>query len=892
MNLKTTFFLLVVLAGCAVSYLIFKPDPAKIREARLQKPEAKSAEDAVEQTLLKDVKLGDIVKVTCKLAAQAEPWVFEKTKVDDKDVWDITSPLKARAASWQVDSIHRRMSELRYDISYKVGEGGVTPAEAGLDAPTAVVAITDKDGKSAAVEIGKSNGRNETYARIAGGDRIIVATTSFATFFKDSILEYRDSKLFDFKAEEAVRLEVTSRVGELEKAPVTYVLVKDGEDWVFESPFSCKATEEVKTAITTLAGVRVSKWKDNDPAKLPVYALDKPAVSLAVTVRKEKPAEKKGAEGDAAGDAAEAAENPGEAVGERAEDAAGDKPAEPPVVETAVYALHLSSVSPLGEDTNLYVRVGDEAAVGTVPKTTTDKLTPVESKWRDMRVSTASAGKANRVQVTVGGRTADLLGKNGKWSFADSSAPADEDAVKDVLKAVASLNAKAFVALKAGEEGSMGLAAPEAVVTLTIPGQDQPERITIGGPSDGDLKRMFYVRRNDSSSVAKVRAEDLKSLLRPITDFRSREVFSLAGGQIQQLELSYANPVADGRMDTAFERTSEGVWKMTRPVAAGVAKERLEKLADSFKSLKGKRYVGEGEDLARYGLASPAATVKLTYVPSAGSAAASPAAGSSAAESSAGPAAQSEDVAVDPKAPKTKDKADKKDKPKEEKDKKPGKGGPYQEPPADAGKPAETSAEAGEGAESASAMVAPATPQTVQFLAGEAAEKFYLKRSDAAAVYEIEKDFYDKLRDEYRAEKVLDFTDSQATAFSIRSGATTRAFEKREGKWVLAAEPDLPLDAKAVGALLVNVADLKTTRYVQYGVSDLSAFGLTQPATQVSVTLDDGTKLELLIADKTCERDASKRVYASRGGQGEVFLLGSDMVQRLEVKIETLEAKE
>lgn len=327
---------------------------------------------------------------------------------------------------------------------------------------------------------------------------------------------------------------------------------------------------------------------------------------------------------------------------------------------------------------------------------------------------------------------------------------------------------------------------------------------------------------------------------------------------------------------------------MTRPVAGGVARERLEKLADSFKSLKGKRYVGESEDLGKYGLASPTATAKLTYVPAAGNTA----------ELSAKDAAQPEGVAVDVKEPKAKDKADKKDKPKEEKDKKPGKGGPYQEPPAGArepaaaGEPAEEPAESAEGGGSAQVAVAPAAPQTVEFLAGEAAEKYYLKRSDAAAVYEIEKDFYDRLRDEYRSEKVLDFTDSQATAFSIRSGSTTHAFEKREGKWVVAAEPDLPLDAKAVGALLVNVADLKTTRYVQYGVTDLAGFGLAQAARQVNVTLDDGTKLEVLIADKACEKDASKRVYATRGAQGEVFLLGSDMVQRLEVKIESLEAKE
>lgn len=847
MNFKTTLILLIALLACGVTYLIYKPDPKAIREARLA--ETKSEPDnPVEQNLVEEGSFGTPVKVACKLRRQSEEWVFEKRREGDKDLWDITAPMKGRASGWQVDSIHRRMLEMKYEIVY-AGGAGVTDAETGLADPEARVTLTDDKGKTLTFEIGKSPARGQTYARLAGNKDVVVAKADLMNVFKDSILEYRDPKLFDFAAADVVRFEIVDKTGE-GGAPVTYLLVREGDGWVFEAPFSGKATAEVETAVTTFANARMSKWKDSDPATLPVYGLDHPALSLTVTVEKKTTRPKTPSPEDAAEDDAN-------------DNADAAAPEEETVVETFVHTLHLSKMSPLGEDTSLYARVGDEPAVGTLPKTTTDKLKPIESKWRDLRLTTAPVARANRVRITTGGRTCDLIEKDGEWVFAESGQAADADAVKELLKAVGGLNARTFVPMSPGDEASFGLDAPSVDLTLTIPGQDEPERFRIGGPSDGELKRLFYVRRGESTSIAKVRAEDLKLLRRPETDYRSRQIFSLGGGSIERIDLAYDNPVDEGRVQIALEPRN-GLWTLVEPVEAAASKERADKLVASLRNVRGLRFAGEGGDPAKYGLTDPTAILRLTYLEKA-----------------------AQDSSVVPEDRKKKDRAEVADPEAETADPAPSQGGPRDALTQEGG---DTGAGQEAGGEAETVKAPAEARSTVEFQAGTAGGSYYLKRADAPGVYEISKELFDRFIEEYRDDRVLSFTDSEVAAFSIRGGGQTHAFTKREGQWVLAAEPDLSLDQKAVTTLLVNLSDLRTARYVRYTGSQAADFGLADPAVEAEVTLDDGRKLTLSVSAETCPKDASKRRYATRGDGG-IFLLTSEEIARFEVRLDAIEAK-
>ena len=150
-------------------------------------------------------------------------------------------------------------------------------------------------------------------------------------------------------------------------------------------------------------------------------------------------------------------------------------------------------------------------------------------------------------------------------------------------------------------------------------------------------------------------------------------------------------------------------------------------------------------------------------------------------------------------------------------------------------------------------------------------------------------DFYHELIAEYRTDRVLEFDDAEVGRFSIRSGENTHVFVRVDERWTYQAEPDLPLDDSAVKNLLLQIRDLRTPRYVRYTADDPAAFGLSTPAHEVTVTLDDGTVHTLLVSKMTGSDGTDNGFYAMMKNRGDVFLLPPDATKRLEVSLEDLE---
>lgn len=182
-------------------------------------------------------------------------------------------------------------------------------------------------------------------------------------------------------------------------------------------------------------------------------------------------------------------------------------------------------------------------------------------------------------------------------------------------------------------------------------------------------------------------------------------------------------------------------------------------------------------------------------------------------------------------------------------------------------------------------------PVTYELAVTEHDGKFYAKRSDKPTIYEVPADFYKLLFDEYRTTEVLTFDDTKVKQLSIRKGDQTHVFVKGEGRWTYQAEPDLPLDAKKVDNLLLQVKDLKTERYVRNAADDLATFGLSTPSHEVAVTLDDGTRRVLRVSSQINDKETDKGHYARIDDKRDVFLLAADMLKRVEVSLPELEKR-
>ncbi|MFQ5590826.1 MAG: DUF4340 domain-containing protein [Phycisphaerae bacterium] len=845
MNFRTTFFLAVVLAGLGIAYL-WRPQPSTVETARSTERAPLGTPGISRDVLVQ--KPGDVEQVVCRNRA-GEEWTFQKQ--DDsgdagRSKWRMTSPSDMPVVSWEVERFGRELSDLKYEISYKPGEpGAVTAPEAGLDPPERVVTLTDDKGESVSIEIGKEASTNSTYVKLADNDEIYVATRSLRHLFKRHAREYRDKLLWSFKPQDARRVELVDRSNP--SAPVTYAFARDTGRWMMESPVTARATSKIDDMVSTMSRLRAVEWRDDKPERLAAYGLKPASLTIRLTVEEEIPVDE-----DAEEAASEDAESPAKEESQEQEQEEGqtDEEQKPKTKKTlTVYELHLSDKSPIGEDTKTFMCIGSETMVATVMKSIADKLRPVMSQWREMRITTANVANATRVKLSNSLGAVDLVKRDGRWWYTDDSGPAEDKVVKELLDAVRGLSAVAFVDGEVTDEGKYGLDDPRADVELTIPGVEGTERIKVGGYTDAKSKLLVYVRRNQLASVAKVRVGDVAKLLNGPRTYRDRTVLNIPAASLQQVAISTENRLAQGRMEVELKRGDDG-WHMSAPVTASVRGDRVDKLIESLSSLRAESIVDETGDVSPYGLHAPAAVITLTYRPPV--------------EYRFEPAEAHESTG--------------------EKE--------------DGSAEAESSAQSQSPAEDATTehgdKVVPVEVQppaeSLQLLVTAHDGRFYAKRDDRQTVYEVNKTFFDQLLKEYRAGEIMTFDASSAREFSITQGDVAHTFIRDADKWIYKAEPDLPLDPKKVDNLLLQLRDLQTERYVTHNGADLSAFGLADAYNSVTVTLDDGTAHTLRVARDVCQRDPKKGHYATVDDSDAVFLITRDDAERLRVSLVDLEA--
>jgi len=788
MNFRTTFYLAIVLAVLALGYLVLRPELERAGDTAPAPPRDLRASPVAQD--LVEVEPDKVVKVVCRRSGEQE-WVFEKGAGDEAtgaERWRMTAPREMDVARNDVEAIVRQITGLQYELGFRPGEAGsVTAAAAGLDPPGATVRLVTAEGQGVAVEIGKPASDHSTYVRLADREEVFVAMSSLRDLLKDSPLEYRDRQLWTFAPEKAKRIQIDDRSDP--ESPVTYVLAHETGRWMLQAPVTARATGKVDDMVRAMSQLRAVNWEDDRPERLAAYGLDPSAWTIRLTVEEETPKKAEQAE-------------------ESAEPQEPDTPS-PPVEKT--YELHLSDRSPIGEDTKVYVRVGDETMVATVMKYTADNLKPAMSEWREMKVTTADVVGATRIELVTTEAQAALVKSGDHWLFEEDDSPAEEEVVRELLEAVRDLRAVVFVDGEAPDLASYGLDAPQAEIRLTVPGLEEIERIAVGGYSDAATKRLAFVRRNEVASIAKVRSADVERLTRSVRDYRDRTIMDVPAKQFRRITLTRKEACTGRPMTVTLERAEED-WSMTAPVAAAVRSERLNPLIDALSELRADSIVAESGERTAYGLHEPAASVVVEFA-----------------------------------AP-------------------------------------ESGAEEGsEDAEPESAT----TSLTVHVADHDG--RYYAMREDRPAIFEVPASLYQQFVAEYRIGDVLEFDEGKVRQLSIRTGAEPFVFQRTADKWSYQAEPDLPLDHKKVDNLLLQLKDLDTERWVEYGMEDESAFGLSSAKAEVTITLEDGSSQSLVVAERPCVGRPGDGWYATVSGRGDVFLLTTDQLVRFEVRLAELE---
>ncbi len=584
MSSKTTIFLLlaVIIVGAAIWLGETKAPPPAPTVA----PQGPITPTVTEQSLL-DEDFGDVQAIRVKLPDEPE-WHFvrEPEAADGPTTgWRMTAPAECGVADWQVAQIGNRLKNLKYAVKYE-GDSGMSPAEAGLEPPRAIITLTGDDDKKVTVEVGRHEGDRETYVRLRDGEVIYRVRPSLKNLLKDKALAYREQQLVSVPPESIVKLDITERPdeGELE----TYAIVKVGGEWRFTHPAPAKAmADKIRTLRNSFRSLRATEWVADEVEDFARFGLAAPALTVTATIEETPPVDDTDTNG-----------------------AGTNGIEEPPAPVTKTYTVHFANVSPLGEDSKVYVRRDDDRAVATIMKSVADTFKPDLKAWRENRLIERDPATARRVELTVEGESRTFTRAGTQWSYAESGATADSTEMRQFLNAIKNTEAVNFVGGAQDSPAEFGLADPRAVIVLAFDA-DQTHRIVIGGYADPAKKRLVYVQVDGADSVAKVHVSDANALLRPGSAFRDKSVLTIRKNDIERIVLG--RPANEGRQTFAFER-EDGVWSMTAPVGSAVNDAQMSKLVNLLAELRAQRIVeGDVEDLGKFGLDDPQFSVEVTY---------------------------------------------------------------------------------------------------------------------------------------------------------------------------------------------------------------------------------------------------------------------------------------
>lgn len=835
MNFKTSVVLSVVFLVLLAGFFVLRAS-----EKSRTSPDRPSSPTARLEQLLFEEPPKELVRVTCTKAGQP-PWRFERINADDEDApaeWRLAEPISANVPTYLVDGIVNRIKNLKYQVKYASGDPDtITATQAGLDPPKVEVELTQRDGTILTTHIGKAVSNNETFVRLAGADDIYVVKASLDTLLKKRVEEYRDKVMLKFDAADATSIEITHRPGpdpsrdpegdqgpSLKGAengqPVHYRLVKrDRDGWVFEEPFNADADDKaVDAAVKAMARLRAGEWVDSGTSPhLGRYGLSEPRVEIEVICEEKTtvPVE--------TGETQEKSET-------ESEEEESSEPQTIEKIETRHYRVLIAGRSPLGKDTSVYAKLGDDPAIATISKTSARALTPAVEKWRNMKICRSKVSEATRIEIRSrdGGAAIFVKDENENWVSEDRGSPAEGSALQELIDKIDSLRAIAFVDNVDPTDPAFGLIVPHTEIVLTVPGSETPEHIAVGDPTDQAGKRLFYVRYGNSTSIAKVRAADVAPLQRSTLEYENREIIKLAVGSLESIVLTRPNSVTGQPEALTLEKQENGSWGLTFPVNAKTDPLTTTALLTTLANLRAESVVARSGPDSDYGLDNSSVGMAITYE---------------------GPTVIKASTAVD----------------------------------------VEAGTETGDQETETSSGPPPPTLEMFMLSIAERDSLIYAKRSNRPTIYGLSRNDYESFLADYHVKDVWDIQESEVVSVAVTSGGVTHRFDNTDDGWIYASEPDLPIDANKVANLILQIQDLKLERFVAYGVSDLDPYELEKPAKKVTLRARDGKKVTLLVSGNPCLGNRSGNLCAVIEGSADVFLLTPDTVSRFDINMEEFE---
>ena len=274
--------------------------------------------------------------------------------------------------------------------------------------------------------------------------------------------------------------------------------------------------------------------------------------------------------------------------------------------EDRTFALQVGRTRRQGSGNVTYVRVVGDDRICVVERDFANALEPRRDEYRDKTVLDLDRDRIVRLR-TEGPKAFELKKVDGNWEIVHPiSARPDPNKVKDLIGAVASVEAEEFVADKPSslvryglEEGKEAMIlrvweAPEPPVTTAPATQTAPAE----APEPKEFILAFGIRTRDNRKVyAKLRTADpvfrlpvslLDKLAPAIDELRDKRLLAFQPGAVTQVDLEI------GGQKAWFAKGDAG-WLMAKPYAGEANSQRIEQLLKDLAALEPERWADEKE---------------------------------------------------------------------------------------------------------------------------------------------------------------------------------------------------------------------------------------------------------------------------------------------------------
>lgn len=113
------------------------------------------------------------------------------------------------------------------------------------------------------------------------------------------------------------------------------------------------------------------------------------------------------------------------------------------------------------------------------------------------------------------------------------------------------------------------------------------------------------------------------------------------------------------------------------------------------------------------------------------------------------------------------------------------------------------------------------------------------------------KDESDKKEEASKNIELYSVKDADITSFHFKNSKAELTFVKKDNKWLLKDDTKYSLDQSKVKTLINYVKKISATSKVTSDCTDLSQYGLKEPALQVDITDKNGNKRTLTVGDES-----------------------------------------